>query len=419
MEGLTTGTSLSVFGSSCMREVARERGLSMKRGCAGSENVSNLKRARFPLGLARKGRHGEGVMSFEGMPRPRRLRRTPAIRSLVTETVLRVDDLIQPLFVIEGEGAPEPIDSMPGQMRFPLKALCKEVWELYQLGIRAIVLFPKLDPSLKSARAEEALNPETLVLRAVRAIKQVQPEMVVITDVALDPYTSHGHDGVLTEDGSDVANDETVGILVKMALLQAEAGVDFVAPSDMMDGRVRAIREALDLAGFTQTGVIAYAAKFKSAYYGPFRDAVGSAQAAGTTLLGKDTYQLNPANAREAAREVELDLEEGADIVMVKPAGPYLDIVRQTAECSNVPVAAYQVSGEYAQIHAAARLGWLDYKRSRDESLLAIKRAGADLILTYFAKEWAREAAGLGLMPGAAKMDDLSNLESQSDASGI
>ena len=327
---------------------------------------------------------------------------------------MRTEDMIQPLFVIEGEGEPEAIESMPGQRRFPIKALIREALELYSLGIRAVALFPKLDASLKSAWGEEALNSETLVLRAVRAIKRALPEMVVITDVALDPYTTHGHDGVLTEDGTDVANDETVEILAKMAVLQAEAGVDFVAPSDMMDGRVLYIREALDLAGFTQAGVIAYSAKFNSAYYGPFRDAVGSAQAAGTTLLGKETYQLNPANAREAAREVELDLEEGADIVMVKPAGAYLDIIRQTAEISNVPVAAYQVSGEYAQIHAAAQLGWLDYKRSRDESLLAIKRAGADLMLTYFAKEWAREASGL---PAAS--ESVSQLDDNASAGGI
>jgi|TARA_B110000438_G_scaffold281456_1_gene307639 porphobilinogen synthase len=353
-------------------------------------------------------------MSFESMPRPRRLRRTPAIRSLVEETVLRTEDLIQPLFVIEGEGASEPIASMPGQLRFPIKALCLEAMQLQRLGVKAIALFPKLEPSLKTPQGEEALNPDTLVLRAVRAIKQVLPEMLVITDVALDPYTTHGHDGVLTEDGSDVANDETVEILAQMAVLQAEAGVDFVAPSDMMDGRILFIREALDLAGFTQMGIIAYSAKFNSAYYGPFRDAVGSAQAAGTALLGKDTYQLNPANVREAAREVELDLEEGADIVMVKPAGAYLDIIRQTAELSDVPVAAYQVSGEYAQIHAAAQLGWLDYKRSRDESLIAIKRSGADLILTYFAKEWASEAAGLSAAPGSA-----SQLDDNASASGI
>ncbi|MFP4540920.1 MAG: porphobilinogen synthase [Opitutales bacterium] len=347
------------------------------------------------------------------MPRPRRLRRTAGLRAMVAETVLRVEDLIQPLFVIEGNGAPEPIASMPGQARYPLEQLVAEVRALAALGVRAVALFPKLDPSLKSADGVEALNVETLGLRAIRAVKAAVPEMTVITDVALDPYTTHGHDGVLTADGMDVDNDATVEILARMAVLQAEAGADIVAPSDMMDGRVGALRHALDGAGHTAVAIMAYAAKFNSAYYGPFRDAVGSAQAAGTTLLGKHTYQLDPANAREAAREVQLDLAEGADLVMVKPAGPYLDIVRQTAELSEVPVAAYQVSGEYAQLHAAAAAGWLDLRRCRDESLLAIKRAGADLILTYFAKSWAMEAAG------ERQEDGLVALPDQADASGI
>ncbi len=330
------------------------------------------------------------------MPRrPRRLRRTPAIREMVAETGLRAADLIQPLFVIEGENRAEPIESMPGQKRLTIDRLLSEGQSLYQLGIRAVALFPKLETSLKTPGGEEALNPETLVLRAVRALKAHLPELLVITDVALDPYTDHGHDGVLTADGQDVANDETVEVLARMAVLQAEAGVDFVAPSDMMDGRVGAIRAELDEAGYESVGIIAYSAKFNSAYYGPFRDAVGSAQAAGTRLLGKDTYQLDPGNRREAAIEVALDVEEGADMVMVKPAGPYLDIIRETRDTVAIPVAAYQVSGEYAQIHAAARLGWLDLKRTRDESLIAIKRAGAHLILTYFAKDWAADAAGV------------------------
>ncbi|MDP0501270.1 MAG: porphobilinogen synthase [Verrucomicrobiota bacterium JB022] len=321
--------------------------------------------------------------------RPRRLRRTPAIRAMVQETRVTADDLIMPLFVIEGDGAPEPIQSMPGQQRWPIRQLVRECLQLAQLGIRGVALFPKLDSSLKNPTGDEALNRETLVLRAVRAIKQAVPELCVITDVALDPYTTHGHDGVLTADGSDVDNDLTLERLARMAVLQAEAGVDFVAPSDMMDGRIAVIREALDEAGYTNTGIIAYSAKFNSAYYGPFRDAVGSAQAAGTTLLGKHTYQLDPANAREAALEVELDVMEGADAVMVKPAGAYLDIIRQTRDAVDLPVAAYQVSGEYAQIMAASQLGWLDLKRTRDESLLAIKRAGADMILTYFARDVA------------------------------
>jgi porphobilinogen synthase len=260
--------------------------------------------------------------------------------------------------------------------------------------VPAVALFPKLDPKWKDEDGIEALNPDTLVLRAVRAVKKAVPGLTVITDVALDPYTSHGHDGVLNSDRTDVENDRTVGILCKMAVLQAQAGVDFVAPSDMMDGRVRAIRQALDAAGFTDTGILAYSAKFNSAYYGPFREAVGSAQAAGTRLLSKATYQMNPANRREAIREVHLDVAEGADIVMVKPAGLYLDIIRDVRNSTRTPVAAYQISGEYAQIQAAAKLGWLDLARCRHESLLAIKRAGADMILTYFAKDMAKELRG-------------------------
>lgn len=326
--------------------------------------------------------------------RPRRLRRHASRRALVAETVLRAEDLIAPLFVIDGKGRPEPIASMPGVFRFTIPDLVKECRELHKLGVLAVALFPKLSAKLKDEEGTEALNPETLVLRAVRAVKAAVPDLTVITDVALDPYTSHGHDGVLTEAKDDVDNDRTVAILGRMAVLQAEAGVDFVAPSDMMDGRIGHVRKALDAAGFTDTGILAYSAKYNSAYYGPFREAVGSAQAAGTRLLSKATYQMNPANRREAVREVELDVAEGADIVMVKPAGLYLDIIRDVRNAVDVPVAAYQISGEYAQIQAAARLGWLDLARSRDESLLAIKRAGADMILTYFAKDLARELRG-------------------------
>lgn len=321
--------------------------------------------------------------------RPRRLRRTDAIRRLVRETEVRVNDLIQPLFVIDGDGAADPIQSMPGQSRLTISGLVDECLALRDMGVPAVAIFPKLDSALKTAGGAEALNPETLVLRAVRAVKAAAPALAIITDVALDPYTSHGHDGVLTEDGRDVANDETVAILCEMAVLNAEAGADFVAPSDMMDGRVGAIRSALDAAGLSGTAIMAYSAKFNSAYYGPFRDAVGSAQAAGTTLLGKQTYQCDPANRRAAVIETELDEMEGADVLMVKPAGPYLDVIRELRNRTSLPVAAYQVSGEYSQIHAAAQLGWLDYERTRDESLLAIKRAGADMILTYFAKEIA------------------------------
>ena len=322
--------------------------------------------------------------------RPRRLRRQPSRRALVAETVLRVKDLIAPLFVVDGKGRPEPIASMPGVSRFNITDLVNECHELHGLGVPAVALFPKLDARLKNAEGTEALNPKTLILRAVRAVKKAVPELSVITDVALDPYTSHGHDGVLNVALDDVDNDRTVAILCRMAVLQAAAGVDFVAPSDMMDGRVGAIRKALDAAGYTDTGILAYSAKYNSAYYGPFREAVGSAKAAGTRLLSKATYQMNPANRREAVREVQLDVAEGADIVMVKPAGLYLDIIREVRNSTRTPVAAYQISGEYAQIHAAAKLGWLDLGRCRDESLLAIKRAGADMILTYFAKDVAK-----------------------------
>lgn len=325
----------------------------------------------------------------ELLRRPRRLRKSAAVRELVRETHLSVADFIAPLFVIEGEGEPEEAASMPGVMRFPIRALVEECAALASLGVRAIALFPRIDARLKDDRGTAALDHETLVLRAVKAIRKEVPELVIMTDIALDPYTSHGHDGVLTADKHDVDNDATVGLLAEMAVLHAESGVDFVAPSDMMDGRVGAIRRALDEAGHSDTGIIAYSAKFASAYYGPFREAVGSASAAGTSALDKATYQLNPANRREALVEAALDEEEGADILMVKPAGPYLDIIRDLRETTSLPVAAYQVSGEYAQIQAAARLGWLDLEKTRDESLLSIKRAGADLILTYFARAMA------------------------------
>ena len=334
-------------------------------------------------------------MSLEpGSPRPRRLRKNSSVRDLVRETRIEVRDLIQPLFVIDGDGPPEEISSMPGQYRRSIGDLCRECHRLAGFGIRAVALFPSLDPSLKTADGAEACREQTLVLRAIRALKAELPALQVIADIALDPYTTHGHDGVLNADGSDVDNDATVDILTRMACLQAAAGADFVAPSDMMDGRVQAIRHALDLNGHSSCGIIAYSAKFNSAYYGPFRDAVGSSSAAGTRLLSKASYQLDPANARQAARELMLDDGEAADVLMVKPAGPYLDIIRMARELSDLPVAAYQVSGEYAQIHAAARMGWLDLQRCRDESLLAIKRAGADLILTYFAGDWAASQAG-------------------------
>lgn len=322
--------------------------------------------------------------------RPRRMRRTAALRALTAETSLQAGNLIQPLFVIEGDGAPEPIESMPGQFRLSINKLIEACKALAGLGIPAVALFPNLDSSLKSDDGREATNPDTLVLRAIRALKKAVPEIAVITDLALDPYTTNGHDGLWDAAAQDLANDATVEVLCEMAVLAADAGVDIVAPSDMMDGRVGAIREALDGNGHEKTAIMAYSAKFASAFYGPFRDAVGSAASAGTHALDKRTYQLNPANRREALMETALDEAEAADILMVKPAGPYLDIIREVREETDLPLAAYQVSGEYAQIHAAAEKGWLDLEKCRDESLLAIRRAGADMILTYFAKEVAR-----------------------------
>ncbi|MEN8661091.1 MAG: porphobilinogen synthase [Lentimonas sp.] len=322
--------------------------------------------------------------------RPRRMRRTAALRGLANETSVQPQHLIQPVFVIDGDGAADPIASMPGIERVTISLLIEECRELLKLGITAVALFPKLEATCKSDNGREATNPETLVLRAIRAIKAEVPEMVVITDLALDPYTTHGHDGLMDLATGDLANDATVEVLAEMAVLAAEAGVDLVAPSDMMDGRVGAIREALDGNGFELTGIMAYSAKFASAFYGPFRDAVGSSASAGTKSLDKRTYQLNPANRREALLEIALDEEEGADILMVKPAGPYLDIIREVREETELPLAAYQVSGEYAQIMAAAQNGWLDLEKCRNESLLAIRRAGADMILTYFAKEYAK-----------------------------
>jgi porphobilinogen synthase len=323
--------------------------------------------------------------------RPRRLRRTPGLRTLVEDTVLRPKDLIAPIFVIDGKGRPEPIASMPGVSRLTVTDLVKECRALRKLGILAVALFPKIESRFKDRDGSAALREDALVLRAVKAVKKAVPDLTLMTDVALDPYTSHGHDGVLTADGRDVDNDRTVGILARMAVLHAAAGVDVVAPSDMMDGRVGAIRKALDAAGHEETALMAYTAKYASAYYGPFRDAVGSAAAAGTPALDKRTYQLNPANRREAFTELKLDEAEGADIVMVKPAGLYLDIIRGLRYSTRKPIAAYQVSGEYSQIHAAAKLGWLDLALCRRESLIAIKRAGADMILTYFAREMAAE----------------------------
>lgn len=324
--------------------------------------------------------------------RPRRLRASPAIRDLTRETRLHPSNLIAPLFV-KNAGAPEPVASMPGVLRLNPDDLLSHCRNLADLGIPGAAIFPSIDPSLKDAEGSEALNPKGLLHATVAKLKAALPGFLLFTDVALDPYTTHGHDGVLDPAGHDVDNDRTVAILARMAVAQANAGVDFVAPSDMMDGRVGAIREALDAAGHQRTGILAYSVKFASAFYGPFRDAVGSRAAAGTHHLDKRTYQMDPANPREAMIEARLDEEQGADILMVKPAGPYLDIIARLRERTDLPIAAYQVSGEFAQIHAAAKLGWLDYERTRDESLLAIRRAGATIILTYFAAEAAKACA--------------------------
>ena len=320
--------------------------------------------------------------------RMRRNRATPAVRSLVRETVLRPEDLIQPLFVRAGEGVPEPVESMPGVVRHTVESLIEKCRHLEQVGIRAMAIFPCIEGSKKNPEGSHAHAAENVLFLAIRAVKEACPGLAIVADVALDTYTDHGHDGLLDARGG-VENDSTVEALKKLAVAQAEAGADIVAPSDMMDGRVKAIRMALDAAGFHETGILAYAAKYASAYYGPFRDALKGGDGQSTGKLDKRGYQMDPGNVREALHEVKLDEEEGADMVMVKPAGPYLDVIRAVRGHTLLPVAAYQVSGEYAQIHAAARLGWLDYEATRDESLLAIKRAGADMILTYFAAEVA------------------------------
>lgn len=324
--------------------------------------------------------------------RLRRLRASAGIRSMLAETTVEPRHLIQPLFVTEGT-EPEPIASLPGISRIPLTQLAAKCFELQLLGIQGVALFPKVDPTRKTAEGAEALNPANLALRAIREVKAKSPGTVIFADIALDPYTTHGHDGILNATGTDVDNDRTVEALVKMSIFTAQAGADFVAPSDMMDGRVQAIRKGLDASGHTGTGILAYSAKFASAFYGPFRDAVGSARKPGEAPISKATYQINPANRREAIREALLDVQEGADLLMVKPAGTYLDIIRDLREATNLPVAAYQVSGEYAQLHAAAEKGWLDLRATRDESLLAIRRAGADVILSYFAEAYARDFA--------------------------
>jgi porphobilinogen synthase len=325
------------------------------------------------------------------LKRPRRIRQSAALRDLVRETHVRRDDLIAPLFVRDGTGDPTPVESMPGIYRYTIPQLVEECRRLWDGGIKAVALFPVVEPSLKDAGGSYGLDEKCFLYEAVRQVKAAVPGLVVINDVALDPFTDHGHDGVLNPAGTDVDNDATVVRLAKIAVIEGKAGCDIVAPSDMMDGRVLAIRRALDAAEMPHVGILSYAAKFASALYGPFRDAVGSKQAAGTAHLDKRTYQVSPENGREAVKDALLDEAEGADILMVKPAGWYLDIIANLRRETRLPIAAYQISGEYAKIHAAARLGWLDLDKARDESLLAIKRAGADMILTYFAQELAAQ----------------------------
>ncbi|MCD8504685.1 MAG: porphobilinogen synthase [Burkholderiaceae bacterium] len=319
--------------------------------------------------------------------RPRRLRRDDFTRRLVREHQLTVNDLIYPVFIVDGKGVEQPVASMPGVCRYSLDKLLPVAEDCVKLGIPVMALFPVIDPSLKALDGIEATNPDGLVPTAVRTLKSNFPDLGVLTDVALDPYTSHGQDGVIDEDGY-VINDITLEILVKQAVVQAQAGVDIVAPSDMMDGRIGAIRQALEANQHIHTRIMAYSAKFASAFYGPFRDAVGSASNLGKS--NKMTYQMDPGNIDEALREVAADLKEGADMVMVKPGMPYLDVLRRVKDAFRVPTFAYQVSGEYAMLKAAAANGWLDHDKVMMESLLGFKRAGADGILTYFAPAAAR-----------------------------
>ena len=311
--------------------------------------------------------------------RPRRLRRSESVRSLVRETALRADDLILPLFVTEGMRQRQPIESMPGQFRFSVDELVHECCQVYELGIPAVNLFGY--SAEKDDKATASYDPNGLIQRAVAAIKSEVPELCVQTDIALDPYTNHGHDGLVID--GEIVNDQTITVLCRMALSHAEAGVDWVAPSDMMDGRVGALRMALDDAGFSHVGILAYSAKYASCFYGPFRGALDSAPKKGD----KKTYQMDPANAREALREITLDIKEGADVVMVKPALAYLDVIAAARQAFDVPIAAYNVSGEYGMVVAAAERGWAEREKSVMEILTSIKRSGADMILTYFAKE--------------------------------
>lgn len=313
--------------------------------------------------------------------RNRILRQSPAIRSLVAETILTPHDFIVPLFITEGTGIKEEIASMPGYYRMSLDNTVKEVKALWDMGLKSVLLFVKCKDELKDNKGTEALNPQGLMQRSIRAVKEACPDMLVMTDVALDPFSSFGHDGIV--EGMEIVNDATVEVLARMSVSHAQAGADFVAPSDMMDGRIGAIRQALEENGFTRTGIMSYSAKYASCFYGPFRDALDSAPGFGD----KKTYQMDYANRTEAIKETLMDIEEGADIVMVKPALAYLDIIRAVKDHVDIPVSAYNISGEYAMIKAAAKMGWLNEEKAILETLTAIKRAGADLIATYFAKD--------------------------------
>lgn len=320
-------------------------------------------------------------MKYSISKRPRRLRKSESTRSLNRENVVRPEQFIAPIFIIEGSELKEAILSMPNYYRYSLDFAVKEVGDLSQYGIRSVLLFVKVPDHLKDNAGTEALNDDGLMQRAIRSIKEHHPEVTVLTDVALDPYSSYGHDGVVNNYTID--NDATLEVLAKMAVSHAKAGADFVAPSDMMDGRVGVLRSELDENGFSDTGIVAYSAKYASCFYGPFREALDSAPGFGD----KKTYQMDPANRREAHREIQLDIEEGADMILIKPALPYLDIIGDASQISDVPVVAYQVSGEYAMIKAAAQHGWLNERSAVMESLTSIRRAGADVIITYFAKD--------------------------------
>ncbi|PRX57058.1 porphobilinogen synthase [Flagellimonas meridianipacifica] len=321
--------------------------------------------------------------------RNRRLRQNESVRRLVRETIITPDDFLVPLFVVEGKGIKEEIPSMPNYHRMSLDLLHTEVKDLWQMGLCAVLLFVKVPDGLKDNQGTEALNPEGLMQRAIKTVKDACPDMLVMTDVALDPYSSYGHDGIVA--AGEILNDETSEVLAEMSVSHAQAGADFVAPSDMMDGRILTIREALEEEGFQNTGIMSYSAKYASAFYGPFRDALDSAPVDIENVpKDKKTYQMDPANRFEAIRETQMDVDEGADIVMVKPGLPYLDIVREIKNEVDVPVAVYQVSGEYAMLKAAAEKGWLDHDTVMMEQLIALKRAGANIVASYFAKDVVR-----------------------------